>query len=162
KGAWDRIKAEEKAEKAARRGKGADFVPQEQGVLAGVPTTLPGLTRAVKLQDKAGKVGFDWNDPRAVIAKMREELDEVEQALDHGGAAERTEEIGDLLFVTANLARHLDVDPERALRGANAKFQSRFAHIERRLAALGRSPAQATLEEMDALWNEARAEDKRA
>lgn len=162
KGAWERIKAEEKAEKRARRGGPEPGDVAGDSVLAGIPTALPGLTRAVKLQDKAGKVGFDWNDPRAVIAKMREELDEVEQALTEGGEPQRLEEIGDLLFVAANLARHLDVDPERALRGANEKFLRRFAHIERRLAARGRTPAQSTLEEMDALWNEARAADKAA
>ena len=96
-----------------------------------MPLALPALTRALKLQEKAGKVGFDWNDPRAVLAKLREEIDEVEAELDAGDAARVAGEVGDLLFAVANLARHLDVDPEAALRGANAKFERRFAHIER-------------------------------
>ena len=161
KGEWNRIKAEEKAEKLASRGGAArPGDTPETSALAGVPTSLPGLTRAVKLQDKAGKVGFDWNDPRAVIAKIREELDEVEEALDQGTEADRREEIGDLLFVMANLARHAAVDPEAALRGANAKFLRRFLHIEHELAAQGRTPAQSTLDEMDAFWNAAKALEK--
>jgi ATP diphosphatase len=148
KGAWDAVKA---AEKAARQPTGQP----PPSVLDGVPAALPGLTRAVKLQDRAGRVGFDWNDPRAVIAKIREELDEVEAELD--GPQERREaEIGDLLFAVANLARHLNVDPEGALRSCNLKFIRRFGFIEGRLAADGRKPADATLDEMDRLWNEAK------
>lgn len=160
KEAWERIKAEEKAEKRARRG-GRD----QQGtlpstsVLAGIPAALPGLTRAVKLQDRAGTVGFDWNDPRAVIAKIREELDEVEEAIDDS-TARRSEEIGDLLFVVANLARHLKVDPETAVRGANAKFERRFHHIEQSLAKAGRSIGQADLAEKERLWQEAKGREK--
>jgi nucleoside triphosphate diphosphatase len=161
KGEWDRIKAQEKADKLAKRGGTAHHGDTpETSALSGVPASLPGLTRAVKLQDKAGKVGFDWNDPRAVIAKIREELIEVEEALDQGTDADRREEIGDLLFVMANLARHASVDPEAALRGANAKFMRRFLYIERELAGLGRTPAQSTLDEMDTLWNAAKALEK--
>ncbi|MCA0424335.1 MAG: nucleoside triphosphate pyrophosphohydrolase [Proteobacteria bacterium] len=156
KAAWAAIKAEEKAEKAARRGDAAQpgTLPADS-VLAGVPTALPGLTRAVKLQDKAGTVGFDWNDPRAVIAKIREELAEVEEVLD-ASDARKNEEVGDLLFVVANLARHLKVDAEGALRDANAKFIRRFRHIETSLAAEGRSLSGASLDEMEGLWQAAK------
>jgi ATP diphosphatase len=156
KGLWGRIKAEEKREHAEAR-RAAGLPPSEEtGALAGVPLALPALTRALKLQEKAGKVGFDWNDPRAVLAKLREEIDEVEAELDAGAPERVADEIGDLLFALANLARHLSVDPEAALRGANAKFVRRFAHIERRLGEAGRAPAEATLDEMEALWEEAK------
>jgi ATP diphosphatase len=156
-GQWDNIKAQEKAAKAAR-GK-----IEPTGALAGVPLALPALTRALKLQQKAGKVGFDWNDPRAVLAKIREEADEIEAALDAGDEAAVPGEVGDLLFAVVNLARHVDADPESALRSTNAKFERRFGHIEQVLAARGMTPALSTLDEMDALWNEAkRAEKARA
>jgi ATP diphosphatase len=151
KALWGEIKA------AERRGK-----PAAQGALSGVPVSMPALTRALKLQEKAGKVGFDWNDARAVLAKIREEIDEVEAELDAGRADLAQAELGDLLFVVTNLARHLKADPEAALRGANAKFERRFAYIEAALAAEGRKPLEATLEEMDALWNEAKAREKAA
>ncbi len=150
KGLWEEIKAQEKQEKAAR-GRSAP-----QGVLAGVPVTLPALTRALKLQAKASQVGFDWNDPRAVLRKIREEIDEVEDALD-GDTANAAGEIGDLLFAAVNLARHLRADPETLLRRTNAKFERRFAAIEKALAARGKAPQDSTLAEMDALWNEAKA-----
>lgn len=159
KGAWEAIKAEEKAERAARHAAAGQVTQGDGGVLGGVPAALPGLARAVKLQDKAGKVGFDWNDPRAVLAKIREELDEVEACID-GPAEKRHEEIGDLLFAVANLARHLAVDADGALRSANLKFQRRFAFIEAALAARGSSPAQSDLAEMDALWNAAKTAER--
>ncbi len=150
---WDGIKAEEKQARAASRGD----VTNGAGLLADVPAALPGLARAVKLQRKAGTVGFDWNDPRAVIAKLREELSEVEQELGPAADADRVEdEIGDVLFAVANLARHLKIDPDAALRRANRKFERRFAYIERRLADAGRAPADASLAEMEALWQEAK------
>jgi len=154
-GLWERIKAQEKGEKAARRG------AAEQGALAGVPVALPALTRALKLQDKASKVGFDWNDPRAVLRKIREETDEIEAELDRGNidAAATAAEVGDLLFAAVNLARHLRADPESVLRQTNRKFERRFAVIERTLAARGKTPADATLAEMDALWDEAKARE---
>ena len=151
KGLWERIKAEEKAE----RGEATD-----KGALAGVPASLPALTRALKLQAKAGRVGFDWNDPRAVLAKIREEADEIEAELDRGDKPAMAAEVGDLLFAVVNLARHLDADPEGVLRETNLKFERRFAAIERALAARGRSPKDASLAEMDALWNEAKAAEK--
>ena len=125
-----------------------------------VPVGLPALTRALKLQQKASKVGFDWNDPMAVLAKIREEADEIEADLRAGERGRAGAEAGDLLFAVVNLARHLDADPERVLRGTNQKFERRFASIERALAARGKSPAESTLAEMDALWNAAKAAEK--
>src|SRR5689334_13724086 len=136
KSAWERIKAEEKAERAARR------PPEDtahKSLLASVKVGLPALTRAMELQRKASTVGFDWNDPRAVLAKIREEADEIEAALDRNDKVEIAEETGDLMFALVNLARHVDADPETVLRGTNAKFERRFACIERALAAKGRS-----------------------
>ena len=111
------------------------------------------------LQRKASSVGFDWNDPRAVLHKIREEADEIEAALDRGNADELADETGDLLFALVNLARHVGIDPDLALRKTNAKFERRFAYIERKLAGKERSLKQASLEEMDALWNEAKDEE---
>jgi ATP diphosphatase len=152
KGLWDEIKAQEKQAKAAR-GK-----PANDGALAGVPVALPALTRALKLQANASKVGFDWNDPRAVLRKIREEADEIEAALD-GDNSSAAADVGDLLFAAVNLARHLDADPEALLRQTNQKFERRFSAIERALSARGKAPQDATLAEMDALWNEAKAQE---
>jgi ATP diphosphatase len=160
KALWGRIKADEKRERAAARAGAGSPTPRGAGVLAGAPLALPALTRALKLQEKAGKVGFDWNDARAVLAKLREEMDEIEAELDAGADDKVAGEVGDLLFAVANLARHLAVDPEGALRSANAKFERRFAHIEARLAAEGRAPTDATLDEMEALWEEAKRREK--
>ena len=158
---WDRIKAQEKAERAARRAAGADGAAERNGgALAGVPVTLPALTRALKLQDKAGKVGFDWNDPKAVLAKIREEADEIAAELASGKAREAREEVGDLLFAVVNLARHLGADPEAALRATNQKFERRFGYIEQALAAAGKTPEQSTLAEMDELWNAAKRSER--
>jgi ATP diphosphatase len=154
KGLWERIKAEEKAARGETAPQGA------QGALAGVPVALPALTRALKLQNKAGAVGFDWNDPRAVLAKIREEADEIEAALDAGDKVDAGKEVGDLLFAVVNLARHLAADPEGVLRETNLKFERRFASIERALAARGKRPQDATLAEMDALWDAAKAAEK--
>jgi ATP diphosphatase len=154
KGLWDDIKAQEKKAKAAR-GK-----PAEAGALAGIPVALPALTRALKLQAKAGKVGFDWNDPRAVLRKIREEADEIEDALDRA-PSDAPAEVGDLLFAAVNLARHVDADPEAVLRQTNMKFERRFGAIEAALAAQGRTPQEATLDEMDALWEQAKQSEKR-
>lgn len=154
---WDRIKAQEKAE--------SDDDAGAKSVLAGVPVGLPGLTRAVKLQKRAAKVGFDWPDLAPVLAKVDEELDELKVAIGDGAPISRAhvaEEFGDLLFVMANVARHLGVDPESALRGANAKFVRRFESIEAALAAQGRAPNDATLEEMDALWDAAKDMERKA
>jgi ATP diphosphatase len=150
KGLWERIKAEEKAERGE----------ELKGALAGVPVALPALTRALKLQTKAGQVGFDWNDPRAVLAKIREEAAEIEAALDAQDNAHAATEVGDLLFAVVNLARHLDADPESLVRATNCKFERRFAFIEAALAKQGRTPRDATLAEMDALWDAAKEEEK--
>jgi MazG family protein len=158
-GFWERIKAEEKKD-----------APEAGGVLDDVPVALPALTRAVKLQSKAAKVGFDWPSLAPVFDKLKEELGELEQAVAAvapvqagkapGNQAEGIEEFGDLLFVVANVARHLAIDPEAALRSANHKFVRRFRRIEELLAAQGRTPAQSTLAEMDRLWDRAKAEER--
>ena len=155
KSQWERIKAEEKAERAARR-------PSQEAsnsLLSNIKAGQPALTRAMELQRKASTVGFDWNDPRAVLRKIREEADEIEAALDHGDSEELAEETGDLMFALVNLARHVGANPEMALRGTNAKFERRFGYIERALTSQGRSLEAATLEEMDALWNEAKGKE---
>ncbi len=162
-GLWERIKAQEKA----ARSRSSDS--RHDGALAGIPVALPALTRALKLQQKAGKVGFDWNDARAVLRKVREEADEIEAALDGGtgaadapsapGVADAAAEVGDLLFAAVNLARHLHADPEALLRQTNKKFERRFAAIERALAERGKAPRDATLAEMDALWEDAKARE---
>ena len=157
KSAWERIKAEEKAERAARRPPGE---PASSSLLASVKVGQPALARALELQRRAGTVGFDWNDPRAVLSKIREEADEIEAALDSADESELAAETGDLLFAVVNLARHVRTDPEAALRRANIKFERRFAYIEQALAAKGRAPQDASLDEMDALWNEAKAKEK--
>jgi ATP diphosphatase len=161
---WDAIKAQEKAAKAVKANAGRtpalESVSRRDGALSGVSAGLPALTRALKLQQKAGKVGFDWNDPKAVLAKIREETLEIEGALEGRKQNEIEAEIGDLMFAVVNLARHLDVDTETALRATNLKFERRFASIEDALAALGKTPQDASLEEMDALWNDAKAAEK--
>jgi len=158
---WGEIKAAEKAERrAARLAAGLPEESGSTGLLAGITPALPALTRAVKLQAKASTVGFDWNDAKLVVAKLKEELAEIEVALAAGNQAAVADEVGDFLFATANLARHLDVDPEAALRGTNAKFERRFASIEAALGASGRSVNDASLEEMDKLWVAAKQTEK--
>jgi len=145
---WEKVKA---AERAARA---------QGGVLDDVALGLPALMRAVKLQKRAGRVGFDWPDTAQVLDKIAEESAELVEARDTLTQAHVTEEMGDLLFVMANLARHLNVDPEEALRAANAKFTRRFRAIEAALAAQNRRPEDSDLIEMDALWNAAKAVEK--
>jgi ATP diphosphatase len=152
---WERIKREERAQKANDRPGG-----EAVGVLAGVPVALPAITRAHKLQAKAGRVGFDWNDPLAVLAKIREEADEIEAEIAAGDNTAAAGEVGDLLFAVVNLARHLDVDPEATLRATNRKFERRFAAIERALGERGKTLQEATLDEMEDLWNEAKAAER--
>jgi ATP diphosphatase len=155
KGLWDAIKAAEKAERARP---GDDAAP---GLLDGVARALPALTRAEKLTRKAATVGFDWPDTAQVVDKIHEELAEVAEA-SAGGDPERIEdEVGDLLFAATNLARHLRVDPEAALRRANAKFERRFRAIERSLAEQGRSQTEASLDEMERLWSEAKEAERK-
>lgn len=145
---WEAIKAVERAGKA------------ERGTLDGVAMGLPALTRAVKLQNRAARVGFDWPGPGDVLAKITEETAELVEARDTLGPEEMEEEFGDLLFVMANLARHLKIDPELALRRANAKFTRRFQSIETALAADGRRPEDSDLAEMDRLWDAAKAAER--
>jgi ATP diphosphatase len=159
KALWGRIKAEEKRAKSESRGSPGQA---PSSALDGVPLALPALMRAMKLQEKAGKVGFDWNDVRAVLDKIREEVAEVEAEIATGSAQSLSAEVGDLLFAAVNLARHLKVDPEAALRGANAKFERRFAHIEHRLAERGQTPEGAGLDEMESLWVEAKVKEQSA
>jgi nucleoside triphosphate diphosphatase len=158
KALWGRVKADEKRAKLASTG-GQPQAPRS-GALDGIPLALPALSRAMKLQEKAGKVGFDWNDVRAVLEKIREEIVEVEAEIAEGSAQALSGEVGDLLFATVNLARHLKVDPEAALRSANAKFERRFAHIEQRLAEAGQTPESASLDEMERLWVEAKVQER--
>jgi MazG family protein len=144
KGFWEEMKAREK-----KNGDG-----DATGILDGVPVALPAMTRAVKLQAKAAKVGFDWPSIDFVYDKMNEEIAELQ---DETVPEKQVAEYGDLLFAMANLGRHLGIDPESALRAANEKFQRRFRHIEHALTARGSSPEKSTLAEMDALWDEAKA-----
>jgi MazG family protein len=152
-GVWQRIKAEEKAERGAG----------PESLLDDVPIALPALARAVKMQKRAAVVGFDWPSLEPVLAKAEEEIAELKSEIAQRAETKQdrgkrvAEEFGDLLFVMANIARHLKIDPEAALREANAKFVRRFRSIEAALAAQGRGPADATLEEMDKLWDEAKA-----
>ena len=172
-GFWERIKAEERGRPPPTPGPspqgGGELAhsARRQGILQDVPVALPALTRAVKLQAKAARVGFDWPSLVPVLDKLKEELAELEQAVAAGpgqgqGKDEIGEEFGDLLFVMANVARHLKIDPEAALRAANQKFIRRFGRIEELLAAQGRAPVQSTLAEMDRLWDQAKAEERNA
>jgi ATP diphosphatase len=148
--AWEAQKAEERAKRA------------ETGVLDGIPLALPALMRAAKLTRRAARVGFDWPDAAAVLEKLDEETAELRAELAAGSDAARlADEVGDMLFVLANLARKLDLDPEACLRGANAKFERRFGAIEAALAAQGRSPDDASLAEMEAHWQAAKAAERR-
>lgn len=141
---WEKIKAQERGGRT----------------LDGVALGLPALTRAVKLQKRAARVGFDWPDMSQVLDKMREEMTELVEARDHLTEIEVTEEFGDLMFVMANLARHMNIDPEAALRATNAKFTRRFGRIEDFLSEIGKTPAQSDLTEMDALWTRAKLEER--
>jgi ATP diphosphatase len=149
---WDEIKAEERAEKAE--------APEQLSLLDDVPLALPSLSRAIKLQKRAAQVGFDWPEALPVVDKVREELDEVLEAMSENDPEAVAEEIGDLLFVVSNLARHLKVEPEAALRAANAKFERRFRFIEQVLREQGQAMQDCTLEELDALWGEAKKLEK--
>jgi len=151
KSRWEEIKAEERAEKSE---------PEQLSLLDDVPSALPALSRAAKLQKRAATVGFDWPDALPVLDKVREELDEVLQAMADGDADALEDEIGDLLFATVNLARHLKHDPENALRRANRKFERRFRFIEQALRDSGRPIEDCNLDELDALWGEAKRQEK--
>jgi len=144
-GAWEAQKAEERMARG------------EDSLLSDVPVGLPGLTRAVKLQKRAARVGFDWTDVKDVLAKLQEEAGELTEAVNGGQPSQIEDEFGDLLFVMANLSRHLGVDPEAALRRANAKFTRRFQFIEQALREKGGDPGEASLEEMEDYWRQAKA-----
>lgn len=146
--AWEAQKAEERSAKGAA------------SLLDDVPVGLPGLTRAVKLQNRAARVGFDWPSAGPVLSKIKEEIDELMEAAEAGDQDSVEDEFGDLLFVLANLSRHLSVDPEAALRRTNEKFARRFRHIERRLAERGVDINAASLEEMEYLWTEAKQRER--
>ena len=149
---WDEIKQAEKAERRRERGTLDPEHDAPPRLLGGIARSLPALARADKLTRAAAKVGFDWPDTEQVFEKIREELREAEEAIADGDQARVEDEIGDLLFAVANLARHRGVDPERALRGTNAKFERRFAAVEDGLTASGKRLGEASLEEMDELW----------
>jgi ATP diphosphatase len=134
----------------------------EAGILDGVALGLPALTRALKLQKRAARVGFDWDDPTKVLDKLREEAEEIVAAQDAKDPDAIEDEVGDLLFVAANLARHLDIDPEAALRRSNEKFTRRFSFIEKSLEAEAKPISEATLEEMDALWDAAKIAERKS
>ena len=151
---WEQIKAEERAEKAA--------APEQLSLLDDVPTVLPALSRAAKLQKRAARVGFDWPEALPILDKLREEQDELLEAMSTGDEAALKEELGDLLFTVVNLARHLDVNPEDALRAANQKFERRFRFIEQALREAGRPIENCPLAELDALWGEAKKAEQSA
>lgn len=146
---WEEIKAEEK--------RARDETAGPPRTLAGVPAAMPALTRAQKLSSRAARIGFDWPDSRGCMDKVREELAEIEEAVELGDPERIEAEVGDLLFAAVSLARKLDCDAESALRQANRRFEERFHHVEDGLHARGRSPKESSLEEMDALWREAKA-----
>lgn len=150
--AWEEIKSSERAAKGT---------VQDTSVLSGITPALPAITRAVKLQRRAASIGFDWTDNRQVIDKIVEELEEVRAEIGVGPQERLEEEIGDLLFACTNLARHLDVDPEQALRVANLKFEQRFRHMEGQVCAQGKTLSDCSTETMEALWDQAKNDLKR-
>ncbi len=154
-GSWEEMKSQERKAKATKEGKGAS------SVLDGVSLSLPALQRAVKLQNRAARVGFDWPETSQVIEKIEEESQELLDEVNSGVSQDKIkEEYGDLLFVISNLGRHLDLDPEECLREANVKFTRRFNGVETKLSEIGKTPQQSTLEEMDEMWNEVKIEEK--
>ncbi|WP_019173465.1 nucleoside triphosphate pyrophosphohydrolase [Pseudaminobacter salicylatoxidans] len=157
KGMWEAIKAEEKSEKrSARLARGLDPEDHGSGFLDGVPIAFPALTRALKLQEKAARVGFDWKDAGPILDKIEEEIGELREAMSKGERAAVQDEFGDVLFALVNFGRHLDLDSEAALTGTNEKFRSRFHHVERALRESGRSLEEASLDQMEELWQQAK------
>jgi ATP diphosphatase len=157
KGMWEKIKAEEKAlKRRARLARGMMPEDHGKGFLDGVPVALPALTRALKLQEKAARVGFDWSEAAPILDKIEEEIGELREAMAAADTAAVKDEFGDLLFALVNLGRHLKLDAEAALAGTNDKFRRRFHHVERALEASGGSLEDATLDEMEALWQQAK------
>ena len=157
KGMWERIKAEEKAlKRRARIARGHDPEDNGRGFLDGVPVALPSLTRALKLQEKAARVGFDWSEAGPILDKIEEEIGELRQAMAAADQPSIKDEFGDVLFALVNLGRHLKVDAEAAVSGTNEKFRSRFHFVEQALQRAGSSLEAATLDEMEALWQQAK------
>ncbi|WP_345900529.1 nucleoside triphosphate pyrophosphohydrolase [Martelella sp. UBA3392] len=154
---WDEIKRQEKAERAERRAKSGITEDFKAGHLGGVQRSFPALTEALKLQEHAARVGFDWSEPEPILAKFEEEIGELREALQSDDKSRISDELGDLIFAAVNLARHTKTDPEQALRGTNTKFRRRFNHIEESLNASGETLDAATLERMEALWQDAKA-----
>ena len=157
KGMWNRIKADEKADKRkARLARGLDPEDNGSGYLDSVPVALPALTRALKLQEKAAQIGFDWKDAKPILDKIEEEIGELREAMEKRDRSAIEDEFGDTLFSLVNFGRHLKIDAETALRGTNEKFRSRLHHVERELETSGSSLEKATLEEMEELWQQAK------
>lgn len=156
KGMWDKIKAEEKAERRERRAALELSQVEPSGFLDDIPQGFPSLMRALKLQQKAAKVGFDWSEALPILDKIQEEIAELRHEISVGDQQKTEEEYGDLLFAMVNLGRHLKLEPESALRGTNEKFRTRFHYIERKLIERQQSLEDATLDEMEALWSEAK------
>lgn len=157
KGMWEKIKSEEKAEKrAARLMRGLHAEDHGNGFLDSIPLAHPALTRALKIQEKAARVGFDWKDTKPIFDKIREELDELEQALRTDNQINIEDEFGDVLFAIVNFGRHIKIDSEKALHGTNDKFRRRFHFIESELKKQGRSLEDSSLEEMETLWQKAK------
>ena len=162
---WDAIKRQEKAERAARHAARAQASGKpvaedpKTGFLGSVQRSFPALTEALKLQEQAAKVGFDWSEPEPILDKIEEEVGELREALKAGQPEEIADELGDLIFALANIGRHVKADPEQALRGTNTKFRNRFGYIEQTLQANGESLEDATLERMEALWQEAKGKN---
>ncbi|ANV22899.1 nucleoside triphosphate pyrophosphohydrolase [Agrobacterium sp. CMT1] len=153
---WDRIKAEEKRERAARRARRGITEDFKAGFLGGVQRSQPALTEALKLQEQAARVGFDWSDPAPILDKIEEEIAELREALEEGRPEKVSDELGDLIFALVNIGRHVKADPENALRGTNTKFRRRFNHIEKSLGENGETLEEASLERMEDLWQAAK------
>jgi ATP diphosphatase len=154
KGAWEKIKAQEKADKSVDNEKG-----DGPGILDDVPSNFPALQTAVKLQKKAARVGFDWDDPSLVIGKLQEETGELKEAVAHSDRNQIENEIGDLLFTIANIARHFDIEPDHALRRSNQKFRRRFSYLENKITSSGKSLEETDLHQMELLWQEAKTKE---
>jgi nucleoside triphosphate diphosphatase len=154
---WDEIKAAEKRERADRRARRGLTDDAKAGFLGSVQRSQPALTEALKLQERAAKVGFDWSEAEPILDKIEEEIGELREALQSGKPHNVKDELGDLIFALVNIGRHVKADPEQALRGTNTKFRRRFSYIETSLQQLGVTLEDATLEEMEALWQAAKA-----
>ncbi|MDG3575653.1 nucleoside triphosphate pyrophosphohydrolase [Rhizobium sp. YJ-22] len=157
---WDAIKSEEKAERAARRARHGLDTAEKNGHLDTVQRSFPALTEALKIQERAAKVGFDWSEPEPILDKIEEEVAELREALQEGRQDKVSDELGDLIFALVNIGRHVNADPEQALRGTNTKFRRRFRHIETSLAANGEDLASASLDRMEDLWQDAKKSER--